>query len=98
MGLAGPCGTGASEGITPWRCWAPGRNDSPPMNEILFRDIPPEEQLELFDIVPDTPLPPPHLLDDPADEPHMEWLKRQSEDGLRIFLQILENTPGFRRS
>jgi len=28
----------------------------------------------------------------------MEWLKRQSNDGLRIFLQILENTQGFRRS
>ncbi len=69
------------------------------MNEIPFREISPDEQLELFDIVPDTPLPPPpaHLRDNESEEPHMEWLQRQSEDGLRIFLQILENTPGFRR-
>lgn len=57
----------------------------------------PEVQLELFDIVPDRPLPPPCLAGDPEDEPHMDWLRRQSEDGLRIFLQILESTPGFRR-
>lgn len=69
------------------------------MNKIPFREISPDEQLELFDIVPDTPLPPPPplLRDNASEEPHMEWLQRQSEDGLRIFLQILENTPGFRR-
>ena len=74
-----------------------GLNDSAPMNHESFRDTSPDEQLELFDIVPDEPLPPPDFLDDPADEPHMEWLQRQSEDGLRIFLQILDSTPGFRR-
>ncbi len=67
------------------------------MNHESFHETSPDEQLELFDIVPDKPLPPPDFLDNPADEPHMEWLQRQSEDGLRIFLQILENTPGFRR-
>jgi len=67
------------------------------MNQETSRDLTPDTQLELFDIVPDTPLPPPRYSDDPADEPHMEWLQRQSEDGLRIFLQILESTPGFRR-
>lgn len=68
------------------------------MNQKTTRDLPQHAQLELFDIVPDTPLPPAPIYDDPADEPHMEWLQRQSEDGLRIFLQILESTPGFRRS
>jgi hypothetical protein len=68
------------------------------MKQKQFFDLEVEEQLELFDVIPDMPLPPPHLLNDPADEPHMEWLKRQSNDGLRIFLQILENTQGFRRS
>ncbi len=71
---------------------------SSPMNQETFRDLTPDAQLELFDIVPDTPLPPPRIYEDPAEEPHMEWLQRQSEDGLRIFLQILESTPGFRRS
>ena len=66
------------------------------MKQNQFFDLEAEEQLELFDVIPDTPLP--SLLDDPANEPHMEWLKRQSNDGLRIFLQILENTQGFRRS
>lgn len=70
----------------------------PPMKQKQFFDLEAEEQLELFDVIPDMPLQPPHLLNDPADEPHMEWLKRQSNDGLRIFLQILENTQGFRRS
>jgi hypothetical protein len=56
------------------------------------------EQLELFDIVPDRPLPPRDLDGDPSAEPHMEWLRRQSEEGLRILVQILESTPGFRRS
>ncbi len=56
------------------------------------------EQLDLFDIVPDRPLPPPGLDGDPSAEPHMEWLRRQSEDDLRILVQILESTPGFRRS
>ena len=68
----------------------------PPMKQNQFFDLEAEEQLELFDVIPDMPLP--SLLDDPANEPHMEWLKRQSNDGLRIFLQILENTQGFRRS
>ncbi len=68
----------------------------PPMKQKPFFDLEAEEQLELFDVIPDLPLP--SLLDDPANEPHMEWLKRQSNDGLRIFLQILENTQGFRRS
>ena len=68
----------------------------PPMNLKPTFDLEVEEQLELFDVIPDMPLP--GLLDDPANEPHMEWLKRQSNDGLRIFLQILENTQGFRRS
>lgn len=68
----------------------------PPMKQNHFFDLEAEEQLELFDVIPDMPLP--SLLDDPANEPHMEWLKRQSNDGLRIFLQILENTQGFRRS
>lgn len=88
-----------AEGITPWRLQPARSNDSAPMNDIPCRAISPDEQLELFDIVPDTPLPkePRRLLDDASDEPHMEWLQRQSEDGLRIFLQILENTPGFRR-
>ena len=86
------------DGITPWSGEAAGGIDSAPMNQKAFRDLPPETQLELFDIVPDTPLPPLRFYDDPADEPHMEWLQRQSEDGLRIFLQILESTPGFRRS
>ncbi len=67
------------------------------MNHETFRDTSTEEQLELFEIVPDQPLPPPQFYENPADEPHMEWLQRQSEDGLRIFLQILSNTPGFRR-
>ncbi len=66
------------------------------MKQNQFFDLEAEEQLELFDVIPDIPLP--DLLDDPANEPHMEWLKRQSNDGLRIFLQILENTQGFRRS
>ena len=68
------------------------------MNHESISDTSLDEQLELFDIVPDEPLPPPCLYDNPSDEPHMEWLQRQSEDGLRIFLQILESTPGFRRS
>ncbi len=68
------------------------------MKEHPFYDPELEEQLELFEILPDKPIPPVHLLDDPAEEPHMEWLQRQSEDGLRIFLQILESTPGFRGS
>jgi len=62
-----------------------------------IQDISAMEQLELFEIVPDRPLPRTDLDDDPADEPHMEWLRRQSEDELRILLQILESTPGFRR-
>jgi hypothetical protein len=66
------------------------------MKQKQFFDLEAEEQMELFDVIPDTPLP--SFLDDPANEPHMEWLKRQSNDGLRIFLQILENTQGFRRS
>jgi hypothetical protein len=68
------------------------------MKEHPFYDPELEEQLERLEIFPDKPNPPAHLLDDPADEPHMEWLRRQSEDGLRIFLQIVESTPGFRRS
>ena len=68
----------------------------PPMKQNQFFDLEAEEQLELFDVIPDMPLP--GLLDDPANEPHMDWLKRQSNDGLRIFLQILENTQGVRRS
>lgn len=67
------------------------------MNRESFRDTSPDEQLELFDIVPDRPLPLPGIFGSPADEPHIDWLRRQSEDGLRIFLQILESTPGFRR-
>lgn len=73
------------------------RNDCAPMNHESITDTSLDEQLELFDIVPDEPLPPPGLSDNPDDEPHLEWLQRQSEDGLRIFLQILESTPGFRR-
>lgn len=65
--------------------------------QTFFQDPNTLEQLELFDIVPDRPLPAPRLVDDPGGEPHMEWLRRQSEDSLRILLQILENTPGFRR-
>jgi len=86
------------DGITPWSRQPAGGIDSAPMNQKPFCELPPESQLDLFDIVPDTPLPPPRFFEDPADEPHMEWLQRQSEDGLRIFLQILESTPGFRRS
>ena len=66
-------------------------------HQTSIQDIPVLEQLELFDIVPDRPLPPPDIDDDPDAEPHMEWLRRQSEDELRILLQILESTPGFRR-
>jgi hypothetical protein len=66
--------------------------------QTFFQDPNTLEQLELFDIVPDRPLPVPRLQDDPDGELHMEWLRSQSEDSLRILLQILENTPGFRRS
>lgn len=66
--------------------------------QTFFQDPTTLEQLELFDIVPDRPLPVPRLSDDPSAEPHMEWLRSQSEDELRILLQILESTPGFRRS
>ncbi len=57
-----------------------------------------EEQLELFDIVPDRPLPPPNAGRGLRAEPHVEWLRRQSEDQLRILLEILQHTPGFRRA
>jgi hypothetical protein len=55
------------------------------------------EQLELFDIVPDRPLPPPNLPWRGRTDPHLEWLRQQSEDQLRILVEILQNTPGFRR-
>ena len=68
------------------------------MNEqIHFQDATTLEQLELFDIVPDQPLPVPRLQDDPSDESLMEWLRRQSENDLRTLVQILESTPGFRQ-
>ncbi|MBU6182248.1 MAG: hypothetical protein KGR46_05485 [Verrucomicrobia bacterium] len=57
-----------------------------------------EEQLELFDIVPDRPLPSPNSAGAFRGEPHVEWLRRQSEDQLRILLEILQHTPGFRRA
>jgi hypothetical protein len=85
------------EGITPWSRQCGPRNDCTSMNHESISDASLDEQLELFDIVPDEPLPPPGLEDNPDDEPHMEWIQRQSEDGLRIFLQMLESTPGFRR-
>jgi hypothetical protein len=65
--------------------------------QTFFQDSATLEQLELFDIVPDRPLPAPRFRDDPGAEPHLEWLRGQPEDSLRILLQILECTPGFRR-
>jgi hypothetical protein len=65
--------------------------------EPFIQDTSTLEQLELFDIVPDRPLPVPRFRDDPDDEPHMEWLRGRTEDELRILVQILGNTPGFRR-
>ena len=66
-------------------------------HQISIQDNPSPEQLELFDIVPDRPLPPLSFGDDPGSEPLMEWLRGQSEEDLRTLLQILESTPGFRR-
>ncbi len=66
-------------------------------HEAFFYDTTTLEQLELFDIVPDRPIPVPRLRDDPAAEPHMDWLCGQSEENLRILVQILQGTTGFRR-
>ncbi len=69
-----------------------------PMNHPTSdQNISATEQLELFAIVPDRPLPPFAPPGDRAAEPHMEWLRGQSEENLRILVQILESTPGFRR-
>jgi hypothetical protein len=65
--------------------------------QTFFQDPATLEQLELFDIVPDRPLPAPRFRDESGAEPHLDWLRNQSEDSLRILVQILENTPGFRR-
>jgi hypothetical protein len=65
--------------------------------EPFIQDTSTLEQLELFNIVPDRPLPVPRLRDDSGGDPHMEWLRGRSEDELRILVQILSNTPGVRR-
>jgi len=55
---------------------------------------PAASQLEMFDIVPDRPLPPAQS----EDESLAEWLRDQSEEKLRELLEALSEFYGDRRS
>jgi hypothetical protein len=55
---------------------------------------PAASQLEMFDIVPDRPLPPTQS----EDESLAEWLRDQSEEKLRELLEAISEFYGDRRS
>jgi hypothetical protein len=55
---------------------------------------PAASQLEMFDIVPDRPLPPVQS----EDESLAQWLRDQSEEKLRELLEALSEFYGDRRS
>ena len=64
----------------------------PMQNEI--HPHPAASQLEMFDIVPDQPLPPVRL----DDASLADWLREQSEDKLRELLEALSEFYGESRS
>jgi hypothetical protein len=67
---------------------APELHLEPMQNQI--HPHPAASELEMFDIVPDRPLPPLES----ADESLAHWLREQSEDKLRELLESLSNFYG----